>query len=103
MSTELVAFGISQIGIWISAVAIVLRGLGRITAKDFFLVLAFTSFVELIAAWLVTRWLVPVDAALVAVNLWAWWNNGGGDDTKKRLRKLKKKFKPVRRMAPVTA
>lgn len=103
MSAETVAFVISQIGMWTSLLGIVLRGLGRITAKDFFLVLAVGSFVEMISAWLVLPWMVPVDAGLVALNLWFWWNNGGDDDTKKRLRKYKKKFKPVRRMAPVTA
>jgi hypothetical protein len=103
MSTGTIAFCVSQLGVWTGLVGIILRGLGRITVKDFFLMFALSSLLELIAAWMVLRWMVPVDAALAVFNLWLWWNNGGDDDTKKRLRKLKKKFQPVRRMAPVTA
>lgn len=29
-----------------------------------------------------------------------WWRGGGGDDTKRRLRKLRRAFQPVRRTAP---
>jgi hypothetical protein len=32
--------------------------------------------------------------------LYIWWNGGGGDKTKKRLKKLARKFTPVRRTAP---
>jgi hypothetical protein len=31
---------------------------------------------------------------------WLWWRGGGGDNTKRRLRRLRKKFTPVRRTAP---
>jgi hypothetical protein len=39
-------------------------------------------------------------AGVTAVFAWLWWANGGGDDTKKRLRKIAKRFEPVRRTAP---
>lgn len=41
-----------------------------------------------------------VDAAFFACWAWAWWNGGGGDSTKRRLKKLGRKFTPVRRTAP---
>jgi hypothetical protein len=31
-----------------------------------------------------------------------WWRGGGGDDTKRRLRRLRRAFTPVRRTAPAT-
>lgn len=31
---------------------------------------------------------------------WLWWQGGGGDKTKRRLKKLARKFTPVRRAAP---
>jgi membrane protein implicated in regulation of membrane protease activity len=39
-------------------------------------------------------------AALDAIFIWNWWNKGGGSGTKRKLRKLARKFKPVRRTAP---
>jgi len=42
-----------------------------------------------------------VIAAIDAIFIWAWWNKGGGNGTKRKLRKLARKFKPVRRAAPV--
>jgi hypothetical protein len=44
-----------------------------------------------------------LDAAFGAYWAWVWWNAGGGDDTKRRLRKLARKFTPVRRTAPATS
>ncbi|MFK0172621.1 hypothetical protein ACIQU5_27875 [Streptomyces sp. NPDC090306] len=41
-----------------------------------------------------------VDAALVAWCAWRWWKGGGGDNTRLRLRRLARRFTPVRRTAP---
>jgi hypothetical protein len=103
MSTEMIALAFSQAGIWVGLFAIAQRARGRLILKHLFLLFAFASFLEGVAAWMVVRWVLPVDGTLVAFNLWLWWNDGGDDDTKRRLRKLKKKLTPVRRMAPVTA
>jgi len=46
------------------------------------------------------RWGAVWDAIWTAFYLWVWWNGGGGDKTKKRLKKLARKFSPVRRAAP---
>lgn len=40
-------------------------------------------------------------AAVCAFAAWAWWKSGGGDGTKRRLRSWARKFRGVRRTAPV--
>jgi len=40
-------------------------------------------------------------AGLLAVDLWRWWNSGDGP--KRRLRRLRARFRAVRRSAPVSA
>ena len=42
-------------------------------------------------------------AAVAALCFWRWWHGGGGDDTKRRLRKWRDAFTPVRRTAPVAS
>lgn len=103
MNSEIMAMGLSQIGICITVFVTVQFAGRRIVSKHFFLGLAVSEFFQTVAAWMALRWMAPVNAAVVVVNLWFWWNSGGDDDTKKRLRKLRRKFQPVRRMAPVTA
>lgn len=53
------------------------------------------------------RGVCGVIAVLVAVNAavyaWAWWTGGGGDDTKRRLRRWRRAFAPVRRTAPASS
>ena len=44
-----------------------------------------------------------LETAACAFFAWQWWNGGGGDDTKRRLRRLARKFSPVRRTAPAGA
>lgn len=41
-----------------------------------------------------------IDAAFFAVWAYQWWKGGGGNGTKRRLKKLARKFTPVRRTAP---
>lgn len=40
-----------------------------------------------------------VSAACAGIAAYMWWHGGGGDDTKRRLRKWRTKFAPVRRTA----
>jgi hypothetical protein len=40
-------------------------------------------------------------AALGAGAAWLWWHDGGGDGTKRRLKSWARKFRGVRRTAPV--
>lgn len=42
-----------------------------------------------------------VSAALCAYSAWSWWRSGGGDGTKRRLKSWARKFRGVRRAAPV--
>jgi hypothetical protein len=76
----------------------------KIEGKHFSLFMAAGWLVALVLDVIRHGTVLPmVDSALVAYHLYMWWKGGGGDDTKRRLRKLRKKFQPVRRMAPVTA
>jgi len=43
-----------------------------------------------------------LEATFTGVAAWAWWTRGGGDGTKRRLRRLRARFRAVRRTAPVT-
>lgn len=94
---------LNEIGTVIDVVTIGLMTLKIIAVRNAFLGLAAASALFMIACMLWYPPIALVHAVCIAVALWVWWNQGGGDDTKKRLRKLKKKFTPVRRMAPVTA
>jgi hypothetical protein len=42
-----------------------------------------------------------VDSAFAGFYVWAWWHSGGGDGTKRRLRSWTRRFRGVRRTAPV--
>lgn len=44
-----------------------------------------------------------IDAVAFAYWLHRWWTGGGGDDTRRRLRGLRRAFRPTRRTAPSTA
>jgi hypothetical protein len=49
---------------------------------------------------------MPLGAANAVVCgylLWLWWNHGGSDGTRRRLRRLRARFRAVRRGAPVSA
>ncbi|TDC03570.1 hypothetical protein E1265_36425 [Streptomyces sp. 8K308] len=50
-------------------------------------------------AWGLAIW----HAALCALFTWFWWHHGGGDGTRRRLRRLARRFQPVRRTAPQAA
>lgn len=90
------------LGVWVSAAA--LFATGRIVKKHYALIMASGWTVNTLASVLEhLHFWAYFSAAFAAWELYVWWSNGGGDDTKKRLRKLKRKFTPVRRMAPVTA
>lgn len=86
------------------AVNVVSLLLGAISAKQFYLnqsviFTALTTLDVIAHAHGVTYF----DAVVAAVSVWLWWTNGGDDDTKRRLRRLKKTFTPVRRTAPAAA
>lgn len=40
-------------------------------------------------------------SAVCAYAAWRWWNSGGGDGTKRRLKSWARRFRGVRRTAPV--
>lgn len=42
-----------------------------------------------------------IAAVFIAAEIWKWWNGGGGDDTRRRLSKWGRRFRGVRRTAPV--
>lgn len=48
-----------------------------------------------------SRGWAPVDAAFATIYGWLWWNSGGGDSTKRRLKSWARRFRGVRRTAPV--
>lgn len=88
--------------IWIAASALIATD--RIVKKHYALLMTFGWTVEVLVCVLQHRVFWSYFAAIfTAWWLYDWWHSGGGDDTKKRLRKLKRKFQPMRRMAPVTA
>lgn len=59
--------------------------------------------VLLMAAHALAHQRIPAGAhaALLAGALWLWWRKGGGDGTKRRLKSLARRFRGVRRTAPV--
>lgn len=95
---------LSFVPLMVFVMATVAYAFGRINAKQYPLLMAIgwtintlASVVQHLTFW--SYW----SAAFTAWELYRWWKNGGDDDTKRRLRKWKKKFESVRRMAPVTA
>jgi hypothetical protein len=49
------------------------------------------------------RFFGAVNAVVCGYSLWLWWINGDGDNTRRRLRRLRERFTPVRRTAPAAA
>ena len=47
------------------------------------------------------RFSACLSSAFCAVCAWLWWRHGGGGGTRRRLRSLAKRFRGVRRTAPV--
>lgn len=42
-------------------------------------------------------------AVLAVLHAWIWWDSGGGGGTRRRLRRRARRWRPVRRTAPVTS
>lgn len=56
------------------------------------------------SAYLAHQWFLGDFYSLIgAAYTWAWWKSGVGDNTRRRLRKLRTAFVPVRRTAPATS
>lgn len=85
--------------------AFLLQGFGMMDLKTYRLSMAISCFLAVAIARSLTHLttISEINAAIGVIWLWLWWKSGGGDDTKKRLRKLKDKFRPVRRTAPVSS
>ncbi len=67
------------------------------------LLMAATNAVFALADFLIREPLGALNAAACGYYLWAWWRGGGGDGTRRRLRRLRERFTPVRRTAPAAA
>lgn len=88
---------------WIAAMIAVLA-CGRMTLRRI-LGMAAVAYGLLATSEALLRqpFVASVFAAFGAVAAWLWWISGGGDGTKRRLRRLRVRFAPVRRTAPATA
>lgn len=83
---------------------ILLAMYGRVSYKAASLAIAVIwAIFTLVDAMTGQRAVSYVDAAFCVGYLYQWWKHGGGDDTKRRLRRLKRAFTPVRRTAPSMA
>lgn len=85
-------------------VIIILALLGRVTYKAASLVIAMIWAIYTVVDVMTGQHIASyIDAVMCVGYLYKWWKHGGGDDTKRRLRRLKEAFKPVRRTAPAAA
>jgi hypothetical protein len=75
---------------------------GHLAHRPFMACCALTNALNLIACVIADQTgAAGFLAGALALSLWSWWNAGGGDGTKRRLRSWGRKFRGVRRTAPV--
>lgn len=83
------------------AVIIILAFRGHVTYKVASLIISMIWAIYTVVDVMTGQHIASyIDAVMCVGYLYQWWKHGGGDDTKRRLRRLKRAFTPVRRTAP---